>query len=49
MINDGSDIRNDVGDIAYPQQSQYPLSSFIDEDDFIHATQDKDHGSRRAC
>ena len=32
-----------------PQQSQYPLSSFTDEDDFTHATQDEDHGSRKAC
>ena len=46
--NDGSDTRNDGGDIADPQQSQYPLSSFTGEDDFTHATQDEDHGSRRA-
>ena len=43
----GSDTRNDGGDIADPQQSQYPLSSFTGEDDFTHATQDEDHGSRR--
>ena len=47
-INDGSDTGNDDGDIADPQQSQYPLSPFTDEDDFTHATQDEDHGSRRA-
>ena len=46
--NDGSDIENDGGDIADPQQSQYPLSPFTGEDDFTHATQDEDHGSRRA-
>ena len=46
--NDGSDTGNDDGDIADPQQSQYPLSPFTSEDDFIHATQDEDHGSRRA-
>ena len=46
--NDGSDTGNDDGDIADPQQSQYPLSPFIGEDDFTHATQDEDHGSRRA-
>ena len=46
--NDGSDTGNDGGDIADPQQSQYPLSPFIGEDDFTHATQDEDHGSRRA-
>ena len=34
--------------VADPQQSQYPLSPFTDEDDFTHATQDEDHGSRRA-
>ena len=45
--NDGSDTRNDGGDIADPQQSQYPLSPFIGEDDFTHATQDEDRGSRR--
>ena len=46
--NDDSDTGNDGGDIADPQQSQYPLSSFTGEDDFTHATQDEDHGSRRA-
>ena len=46
--NDGSDIGNDGGDITNPQQSQYPLSPFIGEDDFTHATQDEDHGSRKA-
>ena len=45
--NDGSDTRNDGGDIADPQQSQHLLSPFTDEDDFTHATQDEDHGSRR--
>ena len=45
--NDGSDTVNDGGDIADPQQSQYPLSPFTCEDDFTHATQDEDHGSRR--
>ena len=44
--NDGSDTGNDGGDIADPQQSQYSLSPFIGEDDFTHATQDEDHGSR---
>ena len=39
--NDGSDTGNDGGDIADPQQSQYPLSPFIGEDDFTHATQMK--------
>ena len=42
--NDGSDTGNDGGDIADPQQSQYPLSPFTGEDDFTHATQDEDHG-----
>ena len=37
-----------VGDIADPQQSQYPFCPFTVEDDFTHATQDEDHGSRRA-
>ena len=46
--NDCSDIGNDGGDIADRQISQYPLSSFTGEDDFTHATQDEDHGSRRA-
>ena len=46
--NDGSDTGNDSGDIANPQQSQYLLSPFTGEDDFTHATQDEDHGSRRA-
>ena len=27
--------------------TQYPLSPFTSEDDFTHATQDEDHGSRR--
>ena len=45
--NDGSDTRNDGGDIANRQISQYQLSSFTGEDDFTHATQDEDHGSRR--
>ena len=45
---DGSDTGNDGGDIAYRQQSQYPLSLFTGEDDFTHATQDEDQGSRRA-
>ena len=44
--NDGSDTRNDGGDIADRQISQYPLSPFTGEDDFTHATQDEDHGSR---
>ena len=48
MTNDGSDIENDVRDIAYRQISQYPLSPFTGEDDFTHATQDENHGSRRA-
>ena len=43
-----SDIGNDGGDIADRQQSQYPLSPFISEDDFTHATQDEDHGFKRA-
>ena len=46
--NDGSDTGNDGGDNADRQQSEYPLSPFIGEDDFTHATQDEDHGSRRA-
>ena len=46
--NDGSDTGNDGGDIADRQISQYSLSSFTGEDDFTHATQDEDHGSRRA-
>ena len=45
--NDGSDTGNDGGDIADRQISQYPLSPFTGEDDFTHATQDEDHGSRR--
>ena len=46
--NDGSDIGNDGGDNVDRQQSEYPLSPFTGEDDFTHATQDEDHGSRRA-
>ena len=46
--NDGSDTRNNGGDNADRQQSEYPLSPFTGEDDFTHATQDEDHGSRRA-
>ena len=46
--NDGSDTGNDGGDIADPQQSQYPLSPFTGENDFTYATQEEDHGSRRA-
>ena len=42
--NDGSDTRNDGGDIADRQISQYPLNPFIGEDDFTHATQDEDTG-----
>ena len=45
--NDSSDIGNDDGDIVDRQQSQYPLSLFTGEDDFTHATQDEDHGSKR--
>ena len=45
--NDGSDTGNDGGDNADRQQSEYPLSPFIGEDDFTHATHDEDHGSRR--
>ena len=45
--NDGSDTENDGVDITYRQISQYPLSPFTSEDDFTHATQDEDHGSRR--
>ena len=45
--NDGSDTGNDGGDIVDRQISQYPLSPFIGEDDFTHATQDEDHGFRR--
>ena len=46
--NDGNDTGNDDGDIADRQISQYPLSPFTGEDDFTHATQDEDQGSRRA-
>ena len=46
--NDGSNTGNEGGDIAYQQISQYPLSPFTCKDDFTHATQDEDHGSRRA-
>ena len=42
--NNDSYTGNDDGDITDPKKSQYPLSSFTDEDDFTHATQDKDHG-----
>ena len=45
--NDGSDTENDGGDIENRQISQYPLSPFTSEDDFTHATQDEDHGSRK--
>ena len=45
--NNGSDIGNDGGDNADRQQSEYPLSPFTGAD-FTHATQDEDHGSRRA-
>ena len=46
--NDGSDTRNEGGDISDRQISQYPLSPFTREEDFTHATQDEDHVSRRA-
>ena len=46
--NDGSDTGNDGGNNADRQQSEYPFSPFTGEDDFTHATQDEDHGSRRA-
>ena len=46
--NNGSDTGNDGGDIADPQQSQFPLNPFTGEDDFTHATQDEDHESRRS-
>ena len=46
--NDDSDTGNDGGDNADRQQSEYPLSPFTGEDDFTHATQDEDHGFRRA-
>ena len=46
--NDGSDIGNDDGDNADRQQSEYPLSPLTGKDDFTHATQDEDHGFRRA-
>ena len=36
--NDGSDTRNDGGDITDRQISQCPLSPFTGEDDFTHAT-----------
>ena len=39
-------VINDGGDIVDPQQSQYLLTPFTGED-FTHATQDEDHGSRR--
>ena len=45
--NDGSDTGNDGGDNADRQQSEYPLIPFTGENDFTHATQDEDHGSRR--
>ena len=45
---DGSDTGNDGGDNSDRQQSEYPLSQFTCEDDFTHATQDEDHGSRSA-
>ena len=48
VFNNGNDTGNDGGDISDPQQSQYPLSPVTGEDDFTHATQDEDHGSRRA-
>ena len=48
LANDGSDTGNDGGDNADRQQSEYPLSPFAGEDDFTYATQDEDHGSRRA-
>ena len=37
----------DGEDIVNRQISQYPLSAFTGENDFTHATQDEDHGSRR--
>ena len=46
--NDGSDTGNDGGDNADRKQSKYSLSPCTGEDDFTHATQDEDHGSRRA-
>ena len=46
--NDGSDTGNSGTNIENRQISQYPFSSFTGEDDFTHATQDEDHGSRRA-
>ena len=46
--NYGSDTGNDGGDIAKRQISQYLLSPFTSKDDFTHATQDENYGSRRA-
>ena len=37
-----------VGIMQIGNKGKYPLSPFTDEDDFTHATQDEDHGSRRA-
>ena len=41
-------ILDDGGDNVDRQQIIYPLSPFTGEDDFMHATQDENHGSRRA-
>ena len=43
--DDGGD--NAGWDIEEHQQSQYPMSQFTYENDFMHCTQDEDHGSRR--
>ena len=44
--DDGGD--NAGEDIWERQQSQYPMSQFTCENDFMHYTQNEDHGSRRA-
>ena len=47
-IDDESDnVRNDEGDFVKQQQSQYPMSQFTCENDFMYYTQDEDHDSRR--
>ena len=43
--NDEGD--NAEGNIGESQQSQYPMSQFTRENDFMHCTQDENHGSKR--
>ena len=45
--DESDNVRNDGGDFVKQQQSQYPMSQFTCENDFMYYTQDEDHDSRR--